>query len=145
MGPTTKDPEQYCCPSSRRLSVKTRRKAQILLGHRVPASLFAVLRVLCVLVPGPAPLTCVTEEAEALPAGSCFWSLSPAISARLEPVNQAPDLPALQVPGICFPFWALEIAECVLLRWMCLGKAKSELTTVGYREIFAWLETFARK
>lgn len=68
------------------------------------------------LVPGPAPLTCVTQEAEALPAGSRFWSLSAAISARLEPVSQAPDLPALQVPGIRFPFRALVIAESALLR-----------------------------
>lgn len=89
------------------------------------------------LVPGPWPLPCVTQEAEALPAGSRFWSLSPAIGAGLEPVTQAPDLPALHVPGICFPFRALEIAESVLLRFMCLGNAKSELTTAGYWEFFA--------
>lgn len=83
------------------------------------------------LVPGLVPLPCVTQEAEALPAGSRFWLLSAAISARLEPVNQAPDLPALQLPAICFPFRALEIAGAVLLRLMCLGNAKFELTTAG--------------
>lgn len=144
----TKTLEKHCCPSYRRLCLKTQRRAQHLLSHPVPG-ISAVLRVLCSLVTGPVPLTHVTQEAEPPPAGNCFWSLSPVIGSWLEPVNQAPDLPALQVPGFCFPFQALEIAKSVLPGRMHLGSAKSELSTVGYQEFLASglqsrLETFAR-